>query len=120
MVTITGSVSSKRPRQSVYFGLTAATDVTVVNPTTITAVSPPGTGAVDVTVYTYGGGSLTTPADVFTYTVDGPQVTSVHRYGYHSQPTYLVIYFNQRPRAISAKRICELRNRWPEWVTRST
>ena len=31
---------------------------------------------------------------MFTYTPDGPQVTNVQRFGYHSQPTYLVIYFN--------------------------
>jgi hypothetical protein len=47
-----------------------------------------------VTVITYGGASPTTTADQFTYTVDGPVVTSVQRFGFHAQPTYLVIYFN--------------------------
>ena len=61
--------------------------------TTILAVSPAGTGPQDITVTTYGGTSLTSPADVFTYTVDGPLVTGVFRYGYHAQPTYLVINF---------------------------
>ncbi len=104
LVTITGSGFEQTAPTSVFFGLTAATDVTVVSPTTITAVSPAaGIGAVDVTVYTYGGGSRTTPADVFTYTVNGPQVTSVQRYGYHSQPTYLVIYFNSALEPSTAK-----------------
>ena len=57
-------------------------------------MSPAGTGTVDVTVSTYGGTSLSSPADVFTYSLDGPQVTSVQRYGFHAQPTYLVINFN--------------------------
>jgi IPT/TIG domain len=94
LVTITGSGFEQTAPTGVYFGLTAATDVTVVSPTTITAVSPAGTGAVDVTVYTFGGGTLTNPADVFTYTTDGPQVTSVVRFGFHSQPTFLVVSFN--------------------------
>ena len=59
LVTITGLYFTQTSPVAVYFGLTAATDVTVVNPSTITAVSPPGTGSVDVTVYTYGGGSRT-------------------------------------------------------------
>ena len=37
---------------AVDFGTTAATGVNVVNDTTITAVSPAGTGTVDVTVTT--------------------------------------------------------------------
>jgi hypothetical protein len=42
--------------------------------TSITAVSPAGTGTVDVTVTTAAGTSLTSPADQFTY---GPTVTKV-------------------------------------------
>ena len=102
-MTITGSGFEQTAPTAVYFGLTAATDVTVVSPSTITAVSPAGTGAVDVTVYTYGGGSLANAADVFTYTTDGPQVTSVVRYGYHSQPTYLIVYFNMELDPASAQ-----------------
>ncbi len=94
LVTITGRGFSPTAPMQVYFGATPATDVNFVSTTTITAVSPPGTGAVDVMVLTYAGPSLTSPADVFTYTVDGPQVTNVQRFGYHAQPTYLVISFN--------------------------
>ena len=104
LVTITGSGFEQTAPTSVFFGLTAATDVTVVSPTTITAVSPAGSGAVDVTVYTFGGGSLTTPGDVFTYTVDGPQVTNVQRFGFHSQPTFLVSNFNSALEPSTAKR----------------
>ena len=70
----------------------------VVSDTSITVNSPPGltAGPVDVTVVNSGGRSGTSSADVFTYTTttDGPRVTSVVRYGYHSQPTYIVIYFD--------------------------
>jgi large repetitive protein len=104
LVTITGSGFEQTAPTSVFFGLTAATDVTVVSPTTITAVSPAGTGSVDVTVYTYGGGSLANAGDVFTYTVDGPQVTSVQRFGFHSQPTFLVIFFNSALEPATAQR----------------
>ena len=58
---------------AVDFGTTAATDVTVVNGTTITADSPAGTGVVDVTVITPAGTSATSPADQFTYVAPPPQ-----------------------------------------------
>ena len=48
----------------------------MVNDTTITADSPAGTGVVDVTVFTAGGTSATSPADQFTY-VTAPAVTSL-------------------------------------------
>jgi large repetitive protein len=94
LVTITGTGFTQSFPMAVYFGQAAATNVTVVNATTITAESPAGTGTVDVTVSILGETSATSGADVFTYTPDGPQVTSVQRYGYHAQPTYLVIDFN--------------------------
>ena len=63
---------------AVDFGTTAATDVTVVNDTTITADSPAGTGTVDVTVTTPAGTSATSTADQFTYTVAAaPTVTGL-------------------------------------------
>ena len=93
-MTITGLGFYPTNPALVFFGSQAATSVTVLNTTTIVAVSPAGTGAQDITVTTYGGTSLTSPADVFTYTVDGPLVTGVLRYGYHAQPTYLVINFS--------------------------
>ena len=64
-MTITGT--SFTGATAVDFGTTAATNVTVVNDTTITADSPAGTGTVDVTVTTPGGTSATSPADQFTY-----------------------------------------------------
>ena len=54
---------------AVDFGTTAATNVTVVNDTTITVVSPAGTGTVDVTVTTPAGTSPTSSADQFTFAV---------------------------------------------------
>jgi hypothetical protein len=47
-------------------------------------------------VTTPSGTSTLSPADQFTYTstIDGPRVIGVNRYGYHAQPTYLVVYFN--------------------------
>jgi alpha-tubulin suppressor-like RCC1 family protein len=58
----------------VKFGSTDASNVTVQSPTQITAVSPPGTGIVDVTVTTGEGTSAMRPADRFTYE---PTVTGV-------------------------------------------
>ena len=65
LVTITGTAFSGATE--VDFGTTAATNVTVVNDTAITADSPAGTGVVDVTVTTPVGTSATSPADEFTY-----------------------------------------------------
>ena len=61
----------------VYFGSNAATNVTVVSPTEITATSPAGSvGAVNVTVTTEGGSSATSAGDVYTYT-GSPAVSSI-------------------------------------------
>jgi CSLREA domain-containing protein len=54
---------------AVDFGSISAADKAVLSNSTITAISPPGIGVVDVTVTTLGGTSATTPADQFTYTV---------------------------------------------------
>jgi large repetitive protein len=66
-VTITGAGFDSG--STVEFGSNPATDVTFVNPTTITAVSPAGSavGVVDVTVTTSGITSSTSSADEFTY-----------------------------------------------------
>jgi hypothetical protein len=72
-VTITGTnfESTGTPptcvATAVNFGTAAATNVTVVSPTQITATSPAGSGTVDVTVVTPGGTSATSSADQFTY-----------------------------------------------------
>jgi alpha-tubulin suppressor-like RCC1 family protein/6-phosphogluconolactonase (cycloisomerase 2 family) len=71
-VTITGSHLSGTT--AVKFGSTDAVSFTVNSETSITAVSPPGAGAVDVTVTNAAGTSLTSRADQFTY---GPTVTKV-------------------------------------------
>jgi DNA-binding beta-propeller fold protein YncE len=71
-VTITGSRLTGAT--AVKFGSSEATSFTVNSETSITAVSPPGAGRVDVTVTTAAGTSLTTPADQFTY---APTVTKV-------------------------------------------
>ncbi len=64
-VTITGHVFVSG--SIVRFGSARATNVVVVSSHEITAVAPPGSGAVDVTVQTARGTSATSPADVFTY-----------------------------------------------------
>ena len=94
LVTITGTGFAGVT--AVDFGTTAATDVVVVNGTTITAISPAGSGAVDVTVVTPSGTSATSAADRFAYTaaVTAPAVVSVERFGFHMHPTYLVLAFN--------------------------
>ena len=65
LVTITGTGFTGAT--AVDFGTTAATSLTVVSDTTITADSPAGAGTVNVTVTTPGGTSATSPADQFTY-----------------------------------------------------
>ena len=60
----------------VSFGATAATTFTVDNGTQITATSPAGSGAVNVTVTTTGGVSATGVADLFSY-IAAPSVNSV-------------------------------------------
>ncbi len=64
-VTITGTNFTNA--SVVKFGATNATSFSVNSPTSISAVTPPGTGAVDVTVTTPGGTSATSLADTFTY-----------------------------------------------------
>jgi hypothetical protein len=71
-VTITGTGFSGATE--VKFGSKNATSVKVNSETSIRAVSPAGTGTVDVTVTTPAGTSPTSPADQFTY---GPTVTKV-------------------------------------------
>ena len=51
----------------VRFGSTPATDVTVLDDSTITATAPPGSGIVDVTATGPAGTSSPSPADHFTY-----------------------------------------------------
>ncbi|HWE70730.1 MAG TPA: IPT/TIG domain-containing protein [Acidimicrobiales bacterium] len=69
-VTITGSGFTCVT--GVKFGTTPAATFTVVNATTITATSPPGTpGTVDVTVTSCNGTSPTNTGDQFTFTAAG-------------------------------------------------
>ncbi len=69
MVTLTGTGFTGATAG--LFGATPATDVTVINNTSLTAVSPAGTGTVDVTVTTPGGVTATSSADQFTYQLVG-------------------------------------------------
>jgi 6-phosphogluconolactonase (cycloisomerase 2 family) len=74
-VTITGTKFTGVT--AVRFGSTNAASFTVNTEASITAVSPVGTGTVDVTVTTMiGGPSPTSPADLFSY-IPAPTVTSV-------------------------------------------
>jgi hypothetical protein len=73
-VTITGT--NFTGASAVKFGSTNATSFTVNSTTSITAMSPAGTGTVDVTVTTSGGTSATSSADQFTYVVP-PAITQV-------------------------------------------
>ena len=73
-VTITGT--NFTANATVDFGTTGATGITVSSATSITAIAPAGTGAVDVTVSTPGGASSTGSADKFSY-VPPPAITNV-------------------------------------------
>jgi len=65
-VTITGTNFASPA--TVTFGGVAATGVQVLSPTQLTAISPAGTGKVDVRVTAPGGTSAISPADKFSYT----------------------------------------------------
>jgi hypothetical protein len=73
-VTITGT--NLTGATSVDFGLSPALSYAVNSSTSITATAPAGLGAVDLTVTTPGGTSLTSFADVFSYEAS-PTVTGV-------------------------------------------
>ncbi|HEX4186601.1 MAG TPA: IPT/TIG domain-containing protein [Solirubrobacteraceae bacterium] len=73
-VTITGSEFYEVA--SVRFGSANAASYTVNSPESITAVSPPGSGIVDVTVATASGTSALNTGDKFTY-VAPPVITHV-------------------------------------------
>ena len=77
-VTITGSGFTGAT--AVIFGSTPATRFTVVGPATIHAVSPAGTGVVDVRVTSASGQSAVNATDRFTYTggASPPTVTGVN------------------------------------------
>jgi hypothetical protein len=65
--TVTISGANFYGVSAVKFGSANAASFTINSPTSITAVSPAGTGAVDVTVVNPGGTSATLPADQFTF-----------------------------------------------------
>lgn len=81
-VTITGTnftdSTGAWTASGVTFGGVAATSVVVVNATTITCVSPAGTGTVDVKVTTPGGTSAASGADQFTYNSNLAVISSVN------------------------------------------
>ena len=74
-VTITGVGFSAAT--AVDFGASPAAGFTIDSDTRITANSPPGSGAVDVTVISAEGPSPTSAADQFAYQVPAPAVTGV-------------------------------------------
>jgi hypothetical protein len=89
-VTITGT--GFKGVTAVRFGSTNATSVTVNSETQITAVSPPGSGVVDVTVTTRKATSPTSTADQFAYGPPAPTVTKVEpKEGYIEGGTLVTI-----------------------------
>jgi hypothetical protein len=74
-VTVTGANFTEA--SAVTFGSTAAASFKANSDTSITAVSPNGTGSVDVTVTTPGGTSPVSEADKFSYVPAPPMVTKV-------------------------------------------
>jgi hypothetical protein len=74
-VTITGTGFTSAAL--VRFGGTSATSFAVNSDTSISAISPAGTGTIDITVVAAQAASATSAADRFTYTAPPPTVTSV-------------------------------------------
>ncbi len=64
-ITITGSGLSNT--EAVYFGDQAATNVTIVSATEITATTPPGSGSVAPSIVTSDGGESAPATVLFTY-----------------------------------------------------
>lgn len=62
---------------AVDFGSASAASFTINSQGSITAIAPPGTGTVDVTVTTPEGTSPTSPADRFSYVASPPTVEKV-------------------------------------------
>jgi hypothetical protein len=73
LVTITGTGFNEV--SSVHFGTKAATSFETTSPTSITALSPPGTGIVDIVVTTPEGESAKEKSDQFSYEPDVNDVT---------------------------------------------
>jgi hypothetical protein len=87
-VTISGT--NFNGATAVMFGVAPASSFTVNSKTSITAVSPAGTGVVDVTVTTPLGTTATSSADQFIYYVATsliPAVTPGSTFIYNQQPT---------------------------------
>jgi IPT/TIG domain len=74
--TVTVSGSGLTGASAVHFGSSLGSNVTVVSDSRLTALSPPGTGTVDVTVTTTSGTSATSGADLFTYVIPTYQTQS--------------------------------------------
>jgi IPT/TIG domain len=100
-VTITGTGFTGAT--AVNFGTIPAKSFTVVNDTTIDAVTPEATGAVNVTVatgavnvtvVTPNGTSPSSAAAQFTFVAAPPTVVSLVRFGFHAQQTSLVLTFS--------------------------
>jgi hypothetical protein len=75
--TVTVLGGSFKDVRAVDFGANPAENFTVNSNHQITAVSPPGTGSVDVTVTTDQGTSAITPRDQFTYGFASPTVSFI-------------------------------------------
>jgi len=73
-VTITGA-GFTHATTAVDFGGTGAQPFTIDSGTQITAISPPGSGTVDITVVTPDGTTPAGPADQFTYATSTPSVS---------------------------------------------
>jgi len=83
-VVITGS-QFLHNGTSVFFGGTPAEGFSVIGSKAIMAISPPGSGVVDVTVTDKYGTSITSNSDQFTYLPNrSSRSLSVHEYGLHS------------------------------------
>jgi IPT/TIG domain len=110
LVTITGTGFTGATK--VDFGKTPASGLVVQNDTTIIVHSPAGTGVTHVSVITPDGTSATSTADLFTYTaavtvIAAPRVISLARFGFHMQPTTVVLTFSS---ALDAARAADVNN----------
>ncbi len=101
-VTIHGqNFSGAAGQLQVFFGATAAAQVTIVSDTVLVATSPAhAAGTVDLTVHTPYGASTTSTADHFTFTAASPPVVDLN--GGSAGSGFTSSWFNSGPVPITA------------------
>ena len=79
---------------SFYDGSTLLGTAPVLNGVAILNVSPLSAGVHSFSAVASSGGTFSASTTSLVVSTDGPRVTGLRRYGFHAQPTYLLLNFN--------------------------